>query len=638
MDPQPMNGTLGKKIWCTYWMATGNCNYTQEGCKFKHEMPKDPEVLRALGFREIPAWYRQEMAALNKPRAAMNNKSWRNQGGKPEVPSAPGPSNRTAASPATMHGNPKTVPRHNGHSSASHSPHGSATIHGPPKAIPRNNTHASASVMPQRAATMHGTPKAMPHNTTHISASVSPHGTASMHGTPKAMPHDNPHISAGMMPQGPAAVHGTPKAIPRNTTQISASMMPQGLVTMNGTPNAIPRAHSHISASISPYGTVAMHGTPNAISRANSHNSASHSPYGTATMPQGPSASTQYESNTLAFAAPHQHFPVHVNDMASQRPFIQGGQSSNGSSPAENFQHRQVPHLTPPPYYTSASDVVHRAHSDNSTPPKQPPISRPTSLGQTSSIQPQSNTEASTRTYAPDHRVVNKDSGISISSKYVSDGNPVQDLTLQPYGGMQPSASKSQMTVPALMDINFIAPSSESTRSGSHTIYTPSSANTTPTHNIGTSFDKSNGNVISDPSAGTPSDYNGKTLANHANVPAKGRGSVEFSFNSSPAPTSHTAPQAPTSVASVGESTTTSLTSPTYYHRTMFREPGQPEYVCNPPEPKSSNQNGKAATHNGSPKRHGRKGRAANAAANSAKGKMSGNGYDVPIDMGNSLI
>ena len=52
-------GRLPKKLYCMYWIRNGECDYTQTGCKYKHEMPVDEETLRNLGLREIPSWFRE---------------------------------------------------------------------------------------------------------------------------------------------------------------------------------------------------------------------------------------------------------------------------------------------------------------------------------------------------------------------------------------------------------------------------------------------------------------------------------------------------------------------------------------------------------------------------------------------------
>ncbi|KAL9603973.1 MAG: hypothetical protein Q9179_002001 [Wetmoreana sp. 5 TL-2023] len=46
----------GKKVYCSHWIRTGECEFVQVGCLYKHEMPDD-ETLNAIGIRSLPAWY-----------------------------------------------------------------------------------------------------------------------------------------------------------------------------------------------------------------------------------------------------------------------------------------------------------------------------------------------------------------------------------------------------------------------------------------------------------------------------------------------------------------------------------------------------------------------------------------------------
>ena len=63
IGPEQEDGTIrpilrkAEKIYCTYWIARGECHYTQQGCRFKHEMP-DLETLREImGRRSFPKWW-----------------------------------------------------------------------------------------------------------------------------------------------------------------------------------------------------------------------------------------------------------------------------------------------------------------------------------------------------------------------------------------------------------------------------------------------------------------------------------------------------------------------------------------------------------------------------------------------------
>lgn len=456
IDPLAKKGTIGKKVYCTYWIQTGNCNYMQEGCKYKHEIPKDEETRRAIGFREFPNWPKEELPIQAKPAPALH-KPWRRPDGKPEF--------------------------------AGH-----------------------------RAS--------------------------------------------------PATVHGTPNMSARGKSQATVGAPSQGLVT-----------------------------------------------------------NTQYNPHT-AFASPHQHFSTQVNHMSQQRRFSQGGQPFIGNGAAENSQQRPVyNNASPPSYNQSGFQLGNGGRSGSSSPPKQPPISRPTNLGQSSVNQQQNNPGASTRRVAPDHHLMNRAGGLSGTGASGSGGTQVQNTNdHQGYNGL-PNNWNPQTSVPTLLDINLMN-GTESTRSGSQAIYTPnytsSNATATPAPHIGNAFGSMNGNATSDSRAGTPAHYNVNAFANNGNVPVKGRGAIQFG-RGSPAPSIGSARNNLLISTVAEESDATSVTSPPVQHRVFFREPGQPEFVTNPPEPKNG-QNGKAG------KKHPKKAHGANG-TKSAKNKMSGNGYDVLVDM-----
>lgn len=49
------------KIYCSYWIRSGECDYTQQGCRYKHEMP-DKATLVSIGFRTVPRWWQEKVA------------------------------------------------------------------------------------------------------------------------------------------------------------------------------------------------------------------------------------------------------------------------------------------------------------------------------------------------------------------------------------------------------------------------------------------------------------------------------------------------------------------------------------------------------------------------------------------------
>ena len=46
----------GKKEYCMHWITTGECNYMQQGCRYKHELPADKETWARIGLRKMPEW------------------------------------------------------------------------------------------------------------------------------------------------------------------------------------------------------------------------------------------------------------------------------------------------------------------------------------------------------------------------------------------------------------------------------------------------------------------------------------------------------------------------------------------------------------------------------------------------------
>ncbi|KAI1938695.1 hypothetical protein LOZ66_003498 [Ophidiomyces ophidiicola] len=76
-NPRQAKG-CAKKEYCSFWLRHGECDYQQQGCIFKHEMPRDPITLEKLGLRDIPRWYRDKhnvksiAASIENARARAN--------------------------------------------------------------------------------------------------------------------------------------------------------------------------------------------------------------------------------------------------------------------------------------------------------------------------------------------------------------------------------------------------------------------------------------------------------------------------------------------------------------------------------------------------------------------------------------
>jgi hypothetical protein len=49
------------KVYCTHWIRHGECDYIQQGCRYKHEMP-NKATLQSIGFRTVPRWWQDKVA------------------------------------------------------------------------------------------------------------------------------------------------------------------------------------------------------------------------------------------------------------------------------------------------------------------------------------------------------------------------------------------------------------------------------------------------------------------------------------------------------------------------------------------------------------------------------------------------
>lgn len=57
------------KIYCDKWVHEGVCAFTQQGCKYKHEMPLDKATQHQLGlFHGLPSWWKKHQAELARQR------------------------------------------------------------------------------------------------------------------------------------------------------------------------------------------------------------------------------------------------------------------------------------------------------------------------------------------------------------------------------------------------------------------------------------------------------------------------------------------------------------------------------------------------------------------------------------------
>ncbi|KAJ0120112.1 zinc finger protein [Diaporthe amygdali] len=66
----PGGGPRREKIYCDKWIHDGTCAFTQQGCKYKHEMPHDRETQEKLGlFHGYPAWWKKQAVEQQRPLA-----------------------------------------------------------------------------------------------------------------------------------------------------------------------------------------------------------------------------------------------------------------------------------------------------------------------------------------------------------------------------------------------------------------------------------------------------------------------------------------------------------------------------------------------------------------------------------------
>ncbi|KAF2020933.1 hypothetical protein BU24DRAFT_469682 [Aaosphaeria arxii CBS 175.79] len=88
LPPSGVEPDPSKKEYCTYWIRTGECAYTAEGCKFKHDMPS-MNKLRELGFTRLPLWWKEKTAVrLQQP--WMQRRLHESKGERPgQAPAAP---------------------------------------------------------------------------------------------------------------------------------------------------------------------------------------------------------------------------------------------------------------------------------------------------------------------------------------------------------------------------------------------------------------------------------------------------------------------------------------------------------------------------------------------------------------------
>jgi hypothetical protein len=56
------------KVYCNYWIRTGECAWGKDQCRFKHEMPPLDILKKETGFHTIPQWYKEQTAIQSRSR------------------------------------------------------------------------------------------------------------------------------------------------------------------------------------------------------------------------------------------------------------------------------------------------------------------------------------------------------------------------------------------------------------------------------------------------------------------------------------------------------------------------------------------------------------------------------------------
>ncbi|KAF2003624.1 hypothetical protein P154DRAFT_428596, partial [Amniculicola lignicola CBS 123094] len=80
LPPSGIEPNHSRKEYCTYWIKTGECAFTIQGCRYKHEMPS-PAILKEIGFNTIPLWW--------KERSALKRQTWMERRMNPDAVDEP---------------------------------------------------------------------------------------------------------------------------------------------------------------------------------------------------------------------------------------------------------------------------------------------------------------------------------------------------------------------------------------------------------------------------------------------------------------------------------------------------------------------------------------------------------------------
>ncbi|KAF2231695.1 hypothetical protein EV356DRAFT_535209 [Viridothelium virens] len=62
--PSGLEPDLSKKKYCTFWLRKGECDFMQQGCLYKHDLPHTAEEWTHIGFKTVPAWIKHKSPEL----------------------------------------------------------------------------------------------------------------------------------------------------------------------------------------------------------------------------------------------------------------------------------------------------------------------------------------------------------------------------------------------------------------------------------------------------------------------------------------------------------------------------------------------------------------------------------------------
>ncbi|KAK0638733.1 hypothetical protein B0T16DRAFT_421699 [Cercophora newfieldiana] len=97
------------KVYCDKWIHDGTCAFTQQGCKYKHEMPHDRATQHALGlFHGYPAWWKRQQAELARQKPGPPSPATT---AGTTTPTAAGPTATAGGSPGSSEGAPSPARR-----------------------------------------------------------------------------------------------------------------------------------------------------------------------------------------------------------------------------------------------------------------------------------------------------------------------------------------------------------------------------------------------------------------------------------------------------------------------------------------------------------------------------------------------